>query len=61
MGGMRDKAQRPGIGREEQVRDTSEPGRPTRERSKEESARRRKDESPRREGRGQNGSSGPEG
>ncbi|MGW7103208.1 hypothetical protein [Streptomyces sp. NPDC054838] len=40
-GGMRDKAQRPGIGREEQVGEAPEPDRRTRGRSKEESTRRR--------------------
>ncbi|MBT2405240.1 MULTISPECIES: hypothetical protein [unclassified Streptomyces] len=52
MGGMRDKAQRPGIGREEQVRDTGDTSgqrRPTRGRTKEESTRRRSDESPKRD------------
>ncbi|MFE3627895.1 hypothetical protein [Streptomyces goshikiensis] len=51
MGGMRDKAQRPGIGREEQVRDTPEPAEPKRVRSKEESARRRRNEPQRPAGR----------
>ncbi|WP_327280456.1 MULTISPECIES: hypothetical protein [unclassified Streptomyces] len=51
MGDMRDKAQRPGIGREEQVRETSGRGRPTRARTKEEGTRRQTDEPARREGR----------
>lgn len=41
---MRDKAQRPGIGREEQVEEASGEGRPTRNRTVEESTRRRADE-----------------
>ncbi|MET9963723.1 hypothetical protein ABZ128_32405 [Streptomyces sp. NPDC006326] len=43
-GSMRDKAQRPGIGREEQVEEAPGGDRPTRNRTAEESTRRREDE-----------------
>ncbi|MFI5828756.1 hypothetical protein ACIA6C_16170 [Streptomyces sp. NPDC051578] len=48
-GGMQDKAQRPGIGREEQVAETPEQDGRTRGRSKEESTRRRPGEAPARQ------------